>query len=185
MNKKSLYWLVLPIIAFGSWWRRWLGTGTDKTCHRIWKILLLYAFVLLCYFLLGLLGSVKDWICYAWVSTWFMAFWNMSHGDYFAVNDTSPDEARLKWVDWCLRLIYGKDNYYNFKGNVTGLFIRYTVPAVLCALFMPEWYFCFAGLIVAFDYGICGKMFPDKPYTEYAEYLAGGMCFGLFYLSLI
>lgn len=24
-----------------------------------------------------------------------------------------------------------------------------------------------------------------KPYTEYAEYLAGGMCFGLFYLSLI
>lgn len=166
-------------VIFGAFWRRWLGTTTKIS--RIWKILVLYAFVFSVY----LFFNCFEWFNYIWVSCWFMAFWNMSHGDYFAVNDTSPDEARLKWVDWCLRLIYGKGNYYNFKGNVTGLFIRYTVPAILCAIFMPTWWFCLGGLIVAFVYGACGKLFPDKSYTEYAEYIAGGSCFGLFVLCFM
>lgn len=181
-DKKSLILIVCSL--FGAFWRRWLGTSTKIS--RFFKILVLYVFCFICYFYLDLLDySVKSWIVFAWVSTWFMLFWNMSHGDYFGVNDTSQDEARLKWVDWLLKKIYGEGNYYNFKGNVTGMFIRYTVPAVLCCLLMPHHWFCLGGLIAAFCYGLCGKLFPKKAYTEYAEYMTGALSFGLFFVCLL
>lgn len=182
--KKNNVIILLISSMFGAFWRRWLGTSTKES--RFFKILALYAFVFILYVLFDFLHkNWYSWFCFAWVSTWFMLFFNLSHRDYFKVNDRSPDEARLKWVDWCLKKIYGEGNYYNFKGNVTGMFIRYTVPAILCSLFMPTYWFCLGGIIVAFCYGLCGRLFPDKPYTEYAEYTAGSLSFGLFYLALL
>lgn len=183
MEKNNVIILLISSV-FGAFWRRWLGTSTKES--RIFKILALYSFVLILYVLFDLLHkNWYSWFCFAWVSTWFMLFWNISHGDYFCVNDTDVDESRLKWVDWCLKKIYGEENYYNFKGNVTGMWIRYTVPAIFCSIFMPFHWFWIAGTFVSFLYGLCGKLFPKKPYTEYAEYLSGFTSFFWFALCLI
>lgn len=169
----------------GSFWRAWFGGSFDGNLDisRIWKIL-----VLLLIFILMLLSKnsflfYKDYNFYLSFLL-FMRFWNHSHGDYFKVNDASKDEARVWFVDKILQLIYGKDNYYNFWGNVTGMFMGYSIYSILTCFFLNNYLFSFAGLIVAFSYGICGKLFPDKCYTKYAEFLSGFLSFLLIYLCL-
>ncbi len=100
-------------------------------------------------------------------------FWSRSHGDYYFVTDTRPDEARIKWIDAVLKKIYGEGNYYNFKGNATGLFLRYETPSILVSLITFNFWFLLAGVCVTASYCICGLLFPKKPYTDYAEYLSG------------
>lgn len=111
----------------------------------------------------------------------FAIHWALSHGDYYQVLDTSKDKGRIKWIDWVLRRLYGEDGYYNFKGNVTGLFLRYTGSACVVALCLPNAWFIVSGILTTLAYIVTGKM--ERP-TEKAEWLAGALNFGLLYLCI-
>lgn len=173
--------LLIPITAIlGAFWRAWFGGSWD--CSRFWKYLALFCFEMAVLILCG--HSYTDYNTYGIVVA-FAVFWAVGHGDYFIVNDTSPDEARIKWIDWCLRKIYGEGNYYNFKGNVIGMFLRYTVYAIPVAILMESVLFVLAGTLVAIAYGACGKLFPDKWYTKISEFTAGALVFSLQYVCLL
>lgn len=175
----AIVWFVL----LGAMWRRWFGGGFKKYLpdSRFWKYAVL---ILICFTMYYLADPYftfwRDWRTYAAVAT-FAYHWARSHGDYFVVYDTRPDEGRIKWIDWVLRTIYGEGNYYNFKGNVTGLFLRYTGTACLVALCIPNAWFVCAGLLTTLSYVITGKM--ARP-TEKAEWIAGALNFGLLYICL-
>ena len=175
------------LLCVGGFWRAWFG-GSFWNISRIWQILVLFVVCYAAYVQTDFLSFCKwgmpEYCCAVWSWGWFMRFWNHSHGDYFVVLDTGKDEGRSKWVDACLRVLYGKEGYYNFKGNVTGLLIGYTVPAILSSIVMPSPLFCFAGAVVALIYGVCGLLFADKRYTKIAECVSGAVCFYLYYLSL-
>lgn len=111
----------------------------------------------------------------------FAIHWAVGHGDYFYVYDTEADEARIKWIDWVLRKIYGENGYYNFKGNVTGMFLRYTSTAILVSVCLPNAWFILAGALTALVYALLGK--SDKA-IPYSEYLAGAVNFVLLYLCI-
>lgn len=177
----GLHWIAIVFIIIGAFWRRWFGGGFEKWLpdSRFWKYLVLTAAVFAMHWSLGIL----DWNAvrmYAIVGS-FAYHWCRSHGDYFFVYDARKDEGRIKWIDWVLRRIYGKDNYYNFKGNVTGLVLRYTSTACLVALCLPNAWFVLAGPATALCYVVTGKM--ERP-TNMAEYLAGAVNFGLLYWCL-
>ena len=129
---------------------------------------------------INILLDWTDWRMYAVIAS-FMYHWSRSHGDYFYVYDTGKDEGRIKWIDYVLRLLYGKDGYYNFKGNVTGLLLRYTSTACLVALCIPNAWFCAAGVLTTLGYVVTGKL--PKPIV-WAELLSGALNFGLLYLCL-
>lgn len=172
----------LSIFAvLGSFWRRLYGGGFGKLgdMSRFWKYLVLALIVLSMYYVKSLLDW-HDWRIYAVIIS-FMYHWARSHGDYFYIYDTGEDEGRIWWIDQVLRLLYGKDGYYNFKGNCTGLLLRYTSTACLVALCIPNAWFILAGFLTAFAYAITGKM--EKP-TDKAEWLAGALNFGLLYLCI-
>ena len=166
----------------GAFWRRWFGGGFGKAglITRFWKYLVLAGVVVGMYFVKGLLDW-HDWRMYAVIAA-FAYHWSRSHGDYFFVYSTAPDEGRIKWIDWVLRKLYGEGNYYNFKGNVTGLFCRYTSTSCLVAFCIPNVYFIFAGLLTAGVYALTGKM---KRPIVIAEFLSGLVNFALLYLCLI
>ena len=166
----------------GAFWRRWFGGGFGKAglITRFWKYLVLAGVVVGMYFVKGLLDW-HDWRMYAVIAA-FAYHWSRSHGDYFFVYSTAPDEGRIKWIDWGLRKLYGEGNYYNFKGNVTGLFCRYTGTACIVAFCIPNVYFVFAGLLTAGVYALTGKM---KNPIVIAEFLSGLVNFALLYLCLI
>lgn len=179
-GKRTNLWLI-PFALIGACWRRWYGSGFGKLgdITRFWKYLVLALIVLSMYFVKGLLDW-HDWRIYA-VFASFAYHWARSHGDYFFVYSTEPDEGRIKWIDWVLRTIYGEGNYYNFKGNVTGLFLRYTATACLVSIAIPNAYFAFAGVLTTLSYVVTGRM---KYSTNWAEWLAGALNFGLLYVCL-
>ncbi len=172
--------LVSFIIA-GAFWRRWFGGGFGKfgDVTRGWKYLVLAVIVLAMYYTKGLLDWT-DWRMYAVIAS-FMYHWSRSHGDYFYIYDTGKDEGRIKWIDWVLRKIYGEGNYYNFKGNITGLLLRYTSTACIVAVCIPNAWFILAGPLTVLAYIITGKL--KKPIV-WAEFLSGALNFGLLYLCL-
>lgn len=176
-NQKSIG-AFLSFMAIGAFWRRWYGGGFGDI-SRFWKYLALAAVVLAMYYIKDLL-IWNDWRMYAVMAS-FMYHWAKSHGDYFYVHDTGKDEGRIWWIDQVLRLLYGKDKYYNFKGNVTGLVLRYTSTACLVAICLPNAWFVLAGPLTALSYVITGKM--ERP-TDKAEWLAGALNFGLLYICL-
>lgn len=185
MNKKKTL-LTAVFAAVGFFWRPWLG-GSFGDISRIWKLIILAGITILMYYTAGHFPVTgKEWAFFAWVYLWFMRFWNHTIGDYFYVNDTRQDEGRSKWVDTCLRLIYGPGGYYNFKGNITGLFLGYTVPAVLAAVAMPNFNFVAGGAVVALTYGLTGRLLscPEYKRVKIAEYISGALCFALFYSGL-
>lgn len=179
-NKKQGIYLVL-FAVLGAVFRRFFGGGFGKLGEitRFWKYLLLAGIVLSMYYVKSLLDW-RDWRMYVVIAS-FAYHWARSHGDYFYVYDTRKDEGRIKWIDWVLLRTYGKDNYYNFKGNVTGLLLRYTSTACLVALCLSNAWFICAGFLTAFAYAITGKM--EKP-TNKAEWLSGALNFGLLYLCI-
>lgn len=182
MNKDKKPLIFISLFMFtGSVWRRWFGGGFGKLgdITRFWKYLVLSLIVLSMYYLKGILDW-NDWRIYAVIAS-FMYHWARSHGDYFFVYDTRKDEGRIKWIDWTLRKIYGEGNYYNFKGNVTGLFLRYTATACVVCVAIPDWRFVFAGALTTLSYVVTGRL---KYSTNWAEWLAGALNFGLLYVCL-
>ena len=181
----SELWLAFWTLV-GIPFRRWLGGGLFE-CSRIWKLL----FLALCVFCMYLTSHQLDfkswwsWFCMIWAYLWFMRFNNHTHGDYFDVNSEKPDEERSWWVGKVLKKLFGKGQYYNYWGNVVGLMLGYTVPALFASIFMPHHFFWIAGPIVALVYGIMGKLFPNKPFTEYAEWFNGPIMFFIFYANLM
>lgn len=163
----------------GALWRRWFGGGFGKAglITRFWKYLVLALIVLAMYYV----KKILDWYnlhMYA-VMVSFAIHWALGHGDYYRVYDTSPDEGRIRWIDWTLRMLYGKDNYYNLKGNVTGLLLRYTSTACLVSLCLWNPWFLLAGPLTTLSYVVTGKIS-----TMAGEYLAGALNFALLYLCL-
>lgn len=185
MDSFSQYYLLL-FTFIGLFYRRWLGGGFFH-CSRIWKLLVLAVLTFLMYIAAGRLEwkSWYSWFCMAWAYGWFMRYNNHTHGDYFDVNSTRPDEERSYWVGKVLKFIFGKEGYYNFWGNVIGLMLGYFVPALLASIFMPHHFFWFAGITAALTYGMCGKLFPKESFTAYAEYFNGAIMFALFYANLM
>lgn len=179
-NQKSIGALA-SFMLLGGIARRWYGGGFKKILpdSRFWKYIFMTVIVLSMYYVNGLLDWY-DWRMYAVIAS-FMYHWARSHGDYFYVYDTGKDEGRIWWIDQVLRLLYGEDGYYNFKGNCTGLLLRYSSTACLVALCIPNAWFILAGFLTAFAYAITGKM--EKP-TDKAEWLAGALNFGLLYLCI-
>lgn len=174
--------IFLPFFMIaGAFWRRWFGGGFGKAgdISRFFKYTVLSLIVFFMYSAAGLLDW-HNWRLYAVIVS-FAIHWARSHGDYFYVYDTGKDEGRIKWIDWVLRQLYGEGNYYNFKGNVPGLFLRYTGTACLVVLCLPSVWFIFAGLLTTLAYVVTGKM--DKP-TDKAEWIAGALNFGLLYLCI-
>lgn len=155
---------------FCGCWRRWFGGGFDKLPdNRFLQHIIGFTGACVA---LGLCG-------YHWIQIVFAGlvlqglFWARSHGDYFFVTSTEKDEGRVKWIDSVLRKIYGEGGYYNFKGNATGMLLRYEAPSILISLILFNFWFLLAGLSVTACYCVCGLLFPKKPYTSYSEYLAG------------
>ena len=182
MNKKT--GCLLPLfMAIGAFWRRWYGGGVKKYLpdSRFWKYLVLIMVCCTMYYVKDLcftfLQEIRTWLTIAA----FMYHWARSHGDYFYVYDTGKDEGRIWWIDQVLRLIYGEGNYYNFKGNCTGLLLRYTSTACLVAACLPNPWFVCAGVLTTLSYVVTGKM--ERP-TDKAEWLAGYLNFGLLYLCI-
>lgn len=177
---------MIPIFSFaiaGAFWRRWFGGGFGKAgkITRFWKYAVL---ILICFTMYYLADPYftfwRYWRTYAAVAA-FAYHWARSHGDYFVVYDTRPDEGRIKWIDWILRKIYGENGFYNVKGNVTGLLLRYTGTACLVALSLPSAWFICAGFLTAHSYYLTGKM--ERP-TDKAEWIAGALNFGLLFLCI-
>ena len=84
-----------------------------------------------------------------------------------------------------MRLLFGKGRYYNYWGNVVGLMLGYTVPALMASIFMPHHFFWIAGPTVSLVYGIMGKLFQKEHFTSYAEWFNGPIMFFLFYINLM
>ena len=162
----------------GAFWRRWFGGGFGKLgdITRLFKYIALAGIGAAMYYAAGKF-DVKNGRMYA-VLIAFAIHWAVGHGDYFYVYDTEADEGRIRWIDWALRRIYGKGNYYCFKGNVTGLVLRYGSTACLVALCLGNPLFCLSSLLTPLSYVITGKM--ENP-TNKAEYLSGAVNFGLLY----
>lgn len=182
-KKNNMLFALFLFGTIGALWRRWFGGGFGKAgkITRFWKyaVLILVCFIMiyvktLCFTFLGESRTYAEIVSFAY-------HWARSHGDYFYVWSKGKDEGRIKWIDLTLRLIYGKDGYYNFKGNVTGLVLRYGSTSVLVALCFGNPLFCLSGLLTPLAYVITGKM--EKP-TQKAEFLAGAANFILFYLCL-
>ena len=179
-TKNFLYTIVFSII--GGLHRRWFGGGFGRLgdITRLFKYIALAGIGAAMYYAAGKF-DVKNGRMYAVIIA-FAIHWAVGHGDYFYVYDTEADEGRIKWIDWILKVIYGEGKYYNFKGNVTGLFLRYTSTACLVALCLPCHYFVFAGLLTAGVYALTGKM---KRPIVIAEFLSGLVNFALLYICLI
>lgn len=177
----NAYRIAIMFCFLGALWRRWFGGGLGKLgdASRFWKYLLLFQLVLGMFYSLNLLSFV-EWRVYGTCIA-FAIHWALSHGDYYQVLDTSKDKGRIKWIDWVLRLLYGEDGYYNFKGNVTGLVLRYTSTACLVAACLGNAWFILAGPATALCYVVTCKL--PRP-QDRAEYLAGAVNFGLLYWCL-
>jgi len=182
-NKNNGLFALFAFGAIGALWRRWFGGGFGKAgkITRFFKyaVLILVCLTMLyvklrCFTYLGEFTTYEQIVSFAF-------HWAEGHGDYFFVWDTGKDEGRIRWIDWVLRRIYGKGNYYCFKGNVTGLVLRYGSTACLVAVCLSNPLFILSGLLTPLSYVITGKM--ENP-TNKAEFLAGALNFALFYLCL-
>lgn len=166
--------------------RRWLGGGIYK-CHRIYKNICYVALLILMYVCAG--AFPKTWLqafCFLWTIGWMVRFYNHTHGDYFILDDTQKDEGRSRWVDKVLKLIFGKDGYYNFAGNFVGLTLGYLAPAIFASITMPSHWFWLAGIATPVCYEVCEftLKFTGRR-TNFAEY-ASGFCTGvIFFLNLL
>ena len=169
--------MIILFAVLGAFWRAWFG-GSFGDVTRFWKYLVLILIV--CGMYEFRLSGYNIWL----TQISFMIFWALSHGDYFIVNSTASDEKRIKWIDKILEWIYGKDGYYNFKGNVTGMLLRYGFTAIIVACCIPNPWFLLAGPCVAACYGLSGYLFPDKWYTKIAEFASGATVFSLLYACI-
>jgi len=165
--------------------RRWLGGGFYD-CHRIYKNIVYVATLIAMYICAG--SFPKTWIqaaCFLWTIGWCVRFFNHTHGDYFILDDTKPDEGRSWWIDKVLQLLFGKGNYYNFAGNFVGLMLGYLVPAIFASITMPHHFFWLAGITTPLSYLICEFTLKFTGHTtRYAEYGSGFFMGIIFFINL-
>jgi len=181
------YWSLLFFIT-GALYRRMLGTqfyiGKYKI-HRIVKLILLAILCMIMYFVAGSFPKDwKGWLCMAWAIGWMIRYNSHTHGDYYILDETKPDEERSFWVGKVLKLIFGKGKYYNFAGNFVGLTLGYLVPALLASITMPHHYFWIAGFTAPVGYTLCELALGRNGSTSKAEYFNGAMMFLIFFLNL-
>lgn len=165
--------------------RRWLGGGFWKV-SRIWKNLVYVATLCLMYLTSERIPTT--WLQFAamvWVIAWMVRYFNHTHGDYYDLESTKPDEERSWWVGKVLKLIFGKGMYYNFVGNFVGLTLGYLVPALMASIFMPNHWFWVAGFTTPVAYVICRICLGKHSNPEYAEWVSGFLVGIIFYLNLI
>lgn len=169
--------------------RRWLGGGfKDKIgkVSRIWKNILYVGILLAMYFTSG--RTPETWLQLAamvWVIAWTVRYYNHTHGDYYHLEDTQPDEERSWWVGKVLKAIFGKGKYYNFVGNFIGLTLGYLVPALFASIFMPHHWFWIAGFTTPLCYVACRIWLGKLANNTYAEWTSGFFMGIIFYLNLL
>lgn len=177
----NVHRIAIMFIIIGAFWRRWFGGGLGRLgdASRFWKYLLLFQIILGMFYYLNLL-TFTEWRVYG-VMISFAIHWALSHGDYYQVLDKGKDEGRVAWIDWVLRRLYGENGYYNFKGNCTGLFLRYTSTAILVSVCVGNALFIAAGPATMLCYAVTCKI--PRP-QDRAEYLSGAVNFGLLYYCI-
>lgn len=182
------YWALLFLIL-GALFRRILGTSVYIGKYKISRTLKIIIMILLCVAMYWAGGSFPrnkmDWACMTWAIAWAVRYFNHTHGDYYILDDTKPDEERSFWVGKVLKLIFGKGKYYNFAGNFVGLTLGYLVPATLASITMPHHYFWVAGFTAPIGYTICELALGRNGQTRYAEYVNGALMFLLFFLNVV
>lgn len=172
-----------------SFERRWLGGGfKDKIgkISRIWKNITLV--IILCLMYTTSERTPENWkqlLAMVWVIGWVVRFWNHTHGDYYNLEDTKPDEERSWWVGKVLKAMFGKGKYYNFVGNFIGLTLGYLVPALLASIAMPHHWFWIAGFATPICYVACRIWLGKLANNEYAEWTGGFLTGVIFYINLI
>lgn len=180
------YWALLFTIL-GALFRRALGTSVYIKGKKISRIYKLIALAILCVLMYTARGdfptNTTTWICMIWSIGWMIRYNNHTHGDYYILDDTTPDEERSFWVGKVLKLIFGKGKYYNFAGNFIGLTLGYLVPALMASILMPHHWFWVAGFTTPIGYTLCELALGRNGRTRYAEYVNGAMMFLLFFLN--
>lgn len=181
------YWSLLFFIL-GGLFRRCLGTqfyiGKFKI-SRVYKLIFLGLVLSLMYKIKNVFpGNWKEWLFMAWAIGWAIRYNSHTHGDYYILDDTKPNEERSFWVGKVLNLLFGKGKYYNFAGNFIGLTLGYLIPALLASITMPYHWFWIAGFTASIGYTLCELAIGRNGCTEYAEYLNGSLMFLLFFVNL-
>lgn len=139
-------------------------------------------------------GIVAFGVCLALGYTWWKGlafagvlqglYWARSHGACFDFGHGKPDEKRYNqlWYWKYVRKIIPESEWYEFAGDFILMVVRYTLPAMLCALILWSVPVNFMGLALACGYAFMWTMYDwwglQKP-TEYAEFI-GGFVTGLF-----
>ncbi len=182
------YWALFFFIL-GGFFRRILGKTVKikgVKIHRFYKLVALVLVLFLMYFIQGVFPmGWKEWLCMAWSIGWMIRYNSHSHGDYWILEETKPDEGRTWWIDKTLQLLFGKGKYYNFNGNFVGLTLGYLVPAIIASITMPHHWFWIAGFTTPMGYLFCEETLKfTKRETEYAECLNGALMFLLFFINL-
>lgn len=182
------YWTLLFFIL-GGFFRRILGRTfkiKGVKIPRFWKLVVLVLICICMYAVKGVLQKdLKSCLCMAWAIGWFIRYNSHTHGDYYYLEDTKPDEARSLLVDKVLQLLFGKGKYYNFNGNFVGLTLGYLLPAVMSSLTMGSHWFWLAGFTTPIGYLFCEETLKfTKHETSYAECLNGAVMFLLFFLNV-
>lgn len=182
------YWALLFLII-GAIFRRLLGKHFNIGNHKVRRFEKLVFLVLMCMLMYLVGGSfphgLKEWLYMTWAIGWAVRYFSHTHGDYFILEDTHPDEERSWWVGEVLKLIFGKGGYYNFAGNFVGLTLGYLVPAILASITMPHHFFWIAGFTAPIGYTICEISLGKNGKVKYAEYLNGAMMFLIFFLNVV
>ena len=182
------YWALFFFVA-GALFRRFLGREVYVKGHKISRFYKLVILVLACMLMYWAGGSFPknsmEWLCMAWAIGWMIRYNSHTHGDYYVLDETKPDEERSWWVGKVLKLIFGKGKYYNFAGNFVGLTLGYLVPAVLASITMPHHYFWIAGFTAPVGYTLCELALGRNGNTEKAEYVNGAMMFLLFFFNVM
>lgn len=174
----------------GALFRRFIGRNVYIKGWKFPRTLKLVIFTLCCLLMYFVGGSfpetVKELLCMVWAIGWFIRYTDHTHGDYFIIDDTKPDEERSWWVGKILKLVFGKGNYYKFEGNFLGLMLGYLVPAILASLTMPHHWFWLAGITAPVCYTVCELIlkFTGKR-VELTEYAHGSLMFILFFLNVV
>lgn len=182
------YWALLFFFV-GALFRRFLGRQVfikGKKVPRIVKNIILILLCLLMYFVAGKFPKdLKSYLFMAWAIGWFFRYNNHTHGDYWILDDTRPDEERSLWVGKVLKLIFGKGKYYKFEGNFMGLMLGYLAPSIFASITMPYHWFWLAGITAPVCYTICEMIlnFTGRK-TEMAEYAHGALMFLLFFVNI-
>ena len=180
----TLFWGIVM-----SFERRWLGGGFKAQIgkiSRLWKNVAYVSILILMYLTSGNLP--KTWwglAAMVWTIGWMVRYYNHTHGDYYHLEDETPDEERSWWVGKVLKLIFGKGKYYNFVGNFVGLLLGYLVPALFASIFMPHHWFWVAGFTTTLSYVACRIWLGKLANNEYAEWVGGFLTGVIFYLNLI